>query len=45
MIDRMLADKGRQRAARALGEAIRDENGAARAAGLIERTVGDARSL
>jgi UDP:flavonoid glycosyltransferase YjiC (YdhE family) len=39
-IDRMLADEDLQRAARALGEAIRDENGAASAAELIERTVG-----
>jgi UDP:flavonoid glycosyltransferase YjiC (YdhE family) len=44
-IDRMLADERQQRAARALGEAIRDENGAACAADLIERTVGDARSF
>jgi len=36
----MLADADLQRAARGLGEAIRDENGGAAAAELIERAVG-----
>jgi sterol 3beta-glucosyltransferase len=39
-IDRMLADEGLQRAARELGEGIREENGAASAAERIERAIG-----
>jgi len=42
-IDRMLADTDLQRAARGLGEAIRDEKGEAAAAELIERAVGTGR--
>ncbi len=38
-IDRMLAGEGLQDAARRLGEGIREENGAASAADLIERAV------